>query len=490
MKIHMLPQTAPVGTLKYGVGWNWFDFLGCGGSYARSQLFPLDRETVPALDDETGWRRVFAALDDLRPGFIRFGLPPDPHIDEATGRIVTDTVHMERLERLNDWAVRNGCTVMLDTFLIPSRFEFAEAVGLSDGRNYVNMAAADNEAYAERFVAPLLRHVLVERELRSVRFFNPVNEPMIYGCYQTPQSGPDMYAHYVDMYRAIDAALRTARLRDRIQLVGIDAIGARSFCVPEFERRGLDIDPYVDAYSIHYYFELFDWMERRDGFEPICEGIDRDTGRWVEYCRGRGKDLLMAEVGSFAFGRGESGGDPAGPTRHEAALVTAETVLRGLNLGLSAAAVWALFWPDPTEGPVSDSWYATLHVRKGEVARCLHPYHTYRLLSRYARPGARIHPLIPTGSGDQSPPVHGTLLRGPDDAAAILLVNDHFTETAEVTLAIPPDLRAQDWHWQRKDSVRIAEPAESLAATDTSGGELLLGLTPMSLNVLWKGSPE
>jgi len=198
----------------------------------------------------------------------------------------------------------------------------------------------------------------------------------------------------------------------------------------------------------------------------------------------------MAEVGSFAFGRGENGGDPAGPTRHEASLLTAETVVRGLNLGLSAAAIWALFWPDPTEGPVSDAWYAVLQIRRGEVVRCLHPYHTYRLLSRHARPGARIYPLVVTGSGGRPLPVHGTLLRGPDGAAAILLVNDHFTEMADVTLTIPPDLRAQDWHWQRKDSVRIAEPAGSFSVAESSGGELLLSLTPMSLNVLWKGSPD
>jgi hypothetical protein len=43
------------------------------------------------------------------------------------------------------------------------------------------MAPRDNAAYAQRFVAPLLKHVVKDLRLESVRAFNPVNEPMEYG---------------------------------------------------------------------------------------------------------------------------------------------------------------------------------------------------------------------------------------------------------------------------------------------------------------------
>ena len=94
-----------------------------------------------------------------------------------------------------------GQHALVDTFLIPHAHEFP-APASCDGSVNCNMAAADNALYAERFVAPLLRHVVRDLGLASVRLFNPVNEPMEYGVYQTPAGGPDVYRHYVDMYRA------------------------------------------------------------------------------------------------------------------------------------------------------------------------------------------------------------------------------------------------------------------------------------------------
>ena len=96
--------------LAYGVGYNWFDHLGSGGTYARYDRYPLDAQIYPDLADQAAWREIRTALDEMRPGFIRFGLPPDPHVG-PDGRLVTGTVHLKRLavarrlgarERLHD----------------------------------------------------------------------------------------------------------------------------------------------------------------------------------------------------------------------------------------------------------------------------------------------------------------------------------------------------------------------------------------------------
>jgi hypothetical protein len=242
----------------------------------------------------------------------------------------------------------------------------------------------------------------------------------------------------------------------------------------------VSLDPYVDAYSIHYYYELFDWMEPRAGFEQLRMGVDRDTARWADYCRHRGKPLLMTEVGTFAFGRGEDGGDPAGPTRTEAALLTAETVVRGLNAGLDAAAFWALFWPAPDTGPVPDAYWATLHIRNGLTEPVPHPYYTYRLLSRHVRPGSVVHPLMSDEAGSVRH-VHGSWLIGPDGKPVVILINDHFTETQAVELILPAGCEVAAWSWLSKDAVRIDEPPCTLANTDN--GRLSAELAPMSLNV-------
>ncbi|MEI6972004.1 MAG: hypothetical protein WCL44_10865 [bacterium] len=434
---------------------------------------------MPDLEDEAGWRVLLATLDDLRPGFIRFGLPPDPHVGDAPGRIVTDTVHLSRLERLNEWAARNGCTIMLDTFFIPARYEFPVPPGVSDGKNWVNMAAVDNDAYAGDFIAPLLRHVMVERDLQAVRLFNPVNEPLIYGCYQTPGNQPDAFLHYVDMYRALDAALRRAGLRERVQLVGIDGIEAGLFCLEKLDALGASLDPYVDAYSIHYYFELFDWMTpppaRLFSWKHLRDGVDQDSARLALLCRERGKPLFIAEAGTFAFGMGHNG-DPAGPTRHEAALLTAETVLRAWNAGIAGGAFWSLFNSNDADG-----WWATVQIREGRAMPATHPYHMYRLLSRHARPGSTVYPLV----SDEAGPVrhvHGSWLILPDGKPVVILINDHLTETQSVELALPPQHKAALWSWLSKDAVRVNEPPRSLTI-DATTHCMRAELAPMSLNV-------
>ena len=225
----MRERIEPVGEARRfgpGVGFNWFDYLGMGGSYAHPpEYYPLADGCYPPLEDQASWTLILGELDRLRPGFIRFGIPPDPHVDER-GRIVTDTVHLRRLDLVARWAALRGCTILLDTFLLPARYELPRVAGDRlpwDGGMY-QLGAADNRAYAREFVAPFLRHVCLERGLEAVRFFNPVNEPMAYGVYQMPEGGPDTYVHYVEMYREMREALDAAGVsRGRLGLVGCDA---------------------------------------------------------------------------------------------------------------------------------------------------------------------------------------------------------------------------------------------------------------------------
>lgn len=204
--------------LDFGVGFNWFDHLGSGGFYARNPGYPLGAPVYPDLADGAAWAEIRLALDEMKPGFIRFGLPPDPHT-APDGAFRPGTVHLERLAWLDQWASRNGCTILLDTFLIPAVHEFPVPAGLAPG-SICNMAARDNAAYAQRFVAPLLKHVVKDLRLESVRSFNPVNEPMEYGVYRTPEGGPDVHRHYVEMYREMRAALDRAGVpRERVGLV-------------------------------------------------------------------------------------------------------------------------------------------------------------------------------------------------------------------------------------------------------------------------------
>jgi len=102
-KVILLPGKANKHTLDLGMGFNWFEHLGAGGHYARWSKYPLSSKVYPELDDTQGWKAIEQGLDALNPGWIRFGMPPDPHID-ADGSFLKGTVHFKHLEWLNTGA--------------------------------------------------------------------------------------------------------------------------------------------------------------------------------------------------------------------------------------------------------------------------------------------------------------------------------------------------------------------------------------------------
>lgn len=461
--------------LDFGVGFNWFDHLGSGGLYARNPGYPLDAPVYPDLADGAAWAEIRLALDEMRPGFIRFGLPPDPHA-APDGTFRPGTVHLERLAWLDQWASRNGCTILLDTFLVPAVHEFPVPAGLAPG-SICNMAARDNSAYAQRFVAPLLKHVVKDLRLESVRSFNPINEPMEYGVYRTPEGGPDVYRHYVEMYREMRAALDRAGVpRERVGLVGGDTYTHRFLFLPEQAARGIDLDPFVDLYSIHFYSLRFDTLPPGEGSwtRPIGDLME-DAARQVRYCRERGKRLIAAEMGTFYFGWRMN--DPAGVASADATLTVAEGTVRGMNAGLGAFGFWSFMNPNDIDG-----WFGIVGLdEKRKLQRTRHPWGVYGLLSRHARPGSRVYPLHAQPARNLNV-VHGTALVAPSGERTILLVSDERAQRARLELLLPEPLRARRWERVTTDRVRLQQALPAIEPADPA--RLPVVVNPMSLTVL------
>ena len=471
-----------------GVGFNWFDYLGMGGSYAHPpEYYPLDDACYPSLEDGASWALILGELDRLRPGFIRFGIPPDPHVDER-GRIVTDTVHLRRLDLVAGWAASRACTILLDTFLLPTRYERRRAVGdrLPWDGGMFQLGADDNRAYAREFVAPFLRHVCLERGLRAVRFFNPVNEPMAYGVFQMPEGGPDTYVHYVEMYREMREALDAAGVpRERLGLVGCDANEPEGWPVLEMTARGVDVDPYVDAYSIHYYRLAFDYLTgnpaHREVATTIRDAIDKHTGKIARYCRARGKPLWAPEIGTFHYGW--RFGDPAGPTTLEATLTVAEALLRAVNAGVDAFAFWCFMNPNTIDGH-----WRIVGVEEGRLVRTPYPSATYGLLSRLVRPGSRVRPLVSRPEPGRGAHLHAAAFEAPSGDRALFLVNDHPDEAVEAELALPGGWHGLPPACREVSRGSFGEPRETRA--HALGDAWRVAAPPMSLLAFHDGALE
>lgn len=466
--------------LELGIGFNWMDYFGMGGLYARSPRYPLSDPVYPDLADEASWSALFRELDELRPGVIRFGLPPDPHVD-ADGGLITDTVHLSRLERLAQWAARAGSTIILDTFTLPTRFEAPRpSVAVERPMEWRQMAALDNRALAREFTAPLLKHIKVDRGMVAVRYFNPVNEPMLYGVYRTALDGPDQYVHYVDMYRELREALDEVGLPETsVGLLGVDCVGPSTFPLAEMVARGVDINPFIAAYSIHFYYLRFDYLPQYPSAaktQTIQDAVDDQVARLVRYCRARGRPLFVTEIGTFYYGWRD--GDPSGPARLEAVLTVAESVIRGLNVGLDGFAFWTLMNPNTIDGH-----WSTIHAAGGRVTRVGYRHSVFGALTRLVRPGATVTPLVAPRDDEWCAPihVHGTALMHPVEGRTALFVNDDPIRTWTVRVRLPPEWSGLPRRRLTTDHARLGVEDRLTAEASNEG---ILELPPMSFTAL------
>jgi hypothetical protein len=495
MPIQELSTTVPLPKLlDLGVGFNWFGFLGSGGFYARDKKYCQSTQVFPSIGDVRGWDLVLSELDRLKPGCIRFGLNPDAILDEQ-GRLIKDSPLLQQLDIIAGWCRRNDSVFILDPFVIPEYYEFPITESAWTNNGMLNMAARDNREYAEKFVAPLLDHLVRERGWDNIIWFNPVNEPFTYGVYQTPKPGPDDYIHYVEMYGEIRRALDSAGL-NQIRLIGIDSCDPMNFPVYEFTARGVDLDPHIDAYSVHTYVGRFDYELEIQNWNtfPLRTLVDTYIKRLVSYTESRGKPMYALEFGSYHGWTGDWASN-SGPS---ATIYTAESVLRMVNAGVRGLMYWEV-----TDSNENDGWWNIFRVERDSdthrLVRGPHTYSTYRMLMNFMPRNSRVFPLVPGGRGktgtDQNaaarmqtreyPAQHvwATALEAPDGGRHLLVVNDHPNERREVLLNLPQGWENAVMRMILKDQVRLGEVMSGEFTTGPEG-QLHITLPPLSLVVI------
>ena len=94
----LVSTPTPIGKLEHGIGFNWFDETAYGRPDKDAQGYPV----CPDLNDKTGWSAMMEAMDDLRPGIIRFWLNPDDCVGERKGEIKTEAVCLQRAARVQN----------------------------------------------------------------------------------------------------------------------------------------------------------------------------------------------------------------------------------------------------------------------------------------------------------------------------------------------------------------------------------------------------
>jgi hypothetical protein len=450
-------------TIELGMGFNWFDHLGSGGHYARWENYPLSEKVYPDLENEEAWLEIEKGLNELGLNWIRFGLPPNPHVSE-TGEFIGNTIHIERLIWLNGWAEKFKKTILIDPFLMPEYYEFPTPEGTQNpGPSIVNMAAIDNRSYAQHFVKPLFNLLINELGLDSVRYFNPINEPMEYGVFQTPEGSTPEIIHYVEMYREIRMALDEIGIdRNRVGLIGLDGSFPEQILRQQLIHK-VDMNDLIDAYSVHHYDLKLDYLptkyfpEKPAGYFTggTRVAIEYRDAELLAYCRERGKTLWALEMGTFYYGKFEK---PEGVATLEACFTVSEAIIRALNVGITTFCIWSLMNPNTVDGH-----WAVIGLEDDKLHKFTYPFAFYSLLSRHIISGGTAYPLdYPWDSELRS--IYGTLIQS-EKELTILLSNNHPTTSETIEISLPDGMGVSDKFVVTKSSENtLAEETEIIVA--------------------------
>ena len=467
-------NTKTISRLTEGIGINWCDAFGMGGTLGMGQRGKaLNTACIPLLDDLEHWSLILEELNFLKAGCIRFLLPPDGFITRR-GTMDFDCAHFQRLERLNAWAGANGASIILDTIHVPRHLQ---AKGPdAEGWAVENRAAADPHAFAERFAGPLLDYCVAERGWTQIRYYNPVNEPFYGGIFHHPTA--DKFNVYVELMAALRKELIERELSpQRVSLLGPSTPSVQEWPLPEFHARGLDLDPLLDAYDQHEYFARFDGTppNANSVSVPMTELVRQHLAPHVAYARQKNKPFLITELGHAYYGSGR--GDINGPATHDAFLLDAEFALEAINAGVQGLLRWSFLNP----GDIDGCWQF-IDTADGSYQRCDNTFYGYATLIRYARPHSDVLSVEIESSLYPWPHVHACALRkAPQGDVTLLVVNDHDSEEIElsVTSAL---LRAKKINIIRTDRTLKHEKTGEIKS-DSKSKTFTDRLPPRSLSV-------
>jgi hypothetical protein len=461
--------------LLEGLGVNWCDAFGMGGDRGVGQLnTPLNTQCIPLLDDTDNWRLLLEELTSLKLGCIRFLLPPDGFITKR-GTMDFDCVHFQRLERLNAWASANGATIVLDTMYVPRHLQ-AKAEG-NEGPVVDNRAAANPRIFAESFAGPLLDYCLSERGWTQIRYYSPVNEPLYGGVYHHPRG--DTHRSFAGLMASLRKELIERDLvPQRLSLLGPGSPSVQDWPIPDFHARGLDLDPLIDAFDQHEYSARFDDSPPNANIEsiPMTELIERHLIPNVNYARAKNKPFLITELGHAYYGSRR--GDARGPATHESFLLDAEFCVRAINAGVQGIMRWSFLNP----GDIDGHWQL-LNTADGSYSRQANTFYGYANLVRYARPHSDVLEVQTESSLYPWPHIYACALKKmPQGDVSLLVVNDHDSETVELTVKLSPLFKAKKLNVIRTDRILKHEKVDEIKR-DGKSSQFTDKLSPRSLTV-------
>ena len=289
----------------------------------------------PTITDTRAWKQIYEYASWLGLSWLRVELSARMYEPERN-QFDWNNEEMLALYKILDWAEANNADVFLQQMW--SNVKWNSYSGVQP----LLSAPKSIDDFAEG-ISKLLEHLLINKKYTCIKWVCITNEPPG-GSWGSWWSMGETNAPLTPALRAVRKALDEKNLK--IPLSGPDWTD-----MPSFDANKIDFDKYIGAYDIHSY----------QGIDDVRQKVLEE---WANWARRQNKPLFLSEIGDMRLGWGDS--DP-GPKSFQAALSNAESILRGMEVGVSAFNRWSF----TNRGDLDGQWQLirTWDIEKKEFFR-------------------------------------------------------------------------------------------------------------------------
>lgn len=343
----------------------------------------------PPVTETQAWKQICRHASWLGLSWLRVEMSARMYEPERN-RFDWGNEEMLALYKILDWAEANHADVFLQQMW--SNVKWNSYPGVQP----LLSAPRSLDDFAEG-LARLIGYLTVDKGYTCIRWLCITNEPPGGGWGSWWSTG-EKDAPLAPALKAVRRALDEKNLK--IPLSGPDWTD-----LPPFDAAKIDFDPYIGAYDIHSY-------------QGIGDARQKDLKDWSNWAREHNKPLFLSEFGDMRLGWQNSN---PGPKSFQAALSNAESILRGLAVGVSAFNRWSF----TNRGDLDGQWQLirTWDKEKKEYYKkiIVEPaaYYGYGIITRFARKYSSVVYTETSGNAD----ILSQTLKSPEGMLTTYILN-------------------------------------------------------------------
>jgi len=304
-------------TMSGGIGASWHaiseDSIDESPEYEYALRYFHSRGSAwggnPPVGHTYAWKQINKYASWLGLSWLRVELSMRMYEPERN-QFQWDNEEMLALYKILDWAEVNNADVFLQQMW--SNVKWNSYPGVQP----LLSAPKSLNDFAEG-LARLIEHLLINKKYTCIRWLCITNEP--------PGGSWGSWWSMGKQDATITPALKEVRRVLDEKKLNILISGPDWTDLPIFDAKKIDFDQYIGAYDIHSY-------------QGIDDAKQKNLEEWVIWARNHGKPLFLSEIGDMKLGWRDSN---PGPKSFQAALSNAESVLRGMEVGVSAFNRWS-----------------------------------------------------------------------------------------------------------------------------------------------------